>query len=221
MQKPRVSLKQYFISGLVILLPAAISIWVVVFIVNFLTQPFTGLVVDFLSSWQVHDLSIGFLSHEQIIFYGSQLIILIGLLLLIVFLGFLARSFFLNLFFKFSDYLIKKIPLINKFHKTSKEIVKTLFVTNKSSFKQVVLAPFPSSDVYCLGLVARDAPPECSSGLNDLISVLIPTTPNPTTGFLLLLKREDLIFLEMKRDEAVKYIVSCGVITPKKKGEKP
>ena len=211
-------MKKYFISGIVILLPAAVTIWIISFIVHFLTQPFTSAVVKFLTNLQIHDLGFGFLSHDQIILYGSPIIILCMLVLFIILLGFIARSFFVDTLFKIGDFFIKKIPLINKFYKTSQEIVKTLFVTNKGSFKQVVLAPFPNPEVYCLGLVAREAPKTCNGDLDDeLISVLVPTTPNPTTGFILLFKKQDLIFLNMKRDEAIKYIVSCGVVIPKKR----
>lgn len=211
-------MKKYFISGVVILLPAAVTIWIISFIVNFLTKPFTSFVEKFLTNLQIHDLGFGLLSHDQIIRYGSPIIILCMLFILIILLGFIARSFFLNLLFKFGDFLMKKIPLINKFYKTSQEIVKTLFANSKGSFKQVVLVPFPYPEVYCLGLVAREAPKTCNGDLDEeLISVLVPTTPNPTTGFILLFKKSDLIFLNMKRDEAIKYVVSCGVIVPQEK----
>ena len=214
-------MKKYFISGIVILLPATVTIWIISFVVRFLTKPFTSFVVKFLTNLQIHDLGFGFLSHDQIILYGSPIIILCMLVLFIILLGFIARSFFVDILFKVGDFFLKKIPLINKFYKTSQEIVKTLFVTNKESFKQVVLVPFPYPEVYCLGLVARDAPKTFNDDLTEeLISVLVPTTPNPTTGFILMFKKSDLIFLKMKRDEAIKYVVSCGVVIPKKQEEK-
>ncbi len=210
-------MKKYFVSGLIILLPAAITIWILAVIVRFLTKPFTNAVVKFLSGLQIHDLGFGFLSHNEIIYYGSQFIVLIVLLLLIILLGFIGHSFFIGALFKIGDFFIKKIPLVNKFYKTSKEIVRTLFVTNKNSFSQVVLLPFPHSESYCLGLVARESPESClDEEKEEMVSVLVPTTPNPTTGFILLFKKKDLFFLNMKREEAIKYVVSCGVIAPKK-----
>jgi len=105
-------------------------------------------------------------------------------------------------------------------YKTTQDIVKTLFVTDKDSFKYVVMAPFPYKGLYSIGLVSRKAPDTCSNAINkELISVFVPTTPNPTTGFLLLFNKDDLIYLDMKTEEAVKYIVSCGVIVPQKKEE--
>ena len=121
-------------------------------------------------------------------------------------------------FGQLSDKILNKIPLINKVYKTTQDIVKTLFITDKNSFKQVVMVPFPYKGTYSIGLVSRDSPETARQSVNkDLVSVFVPTTPNPTTGFLLLFKREDLILLDMKTEDAVKYIVSCGVILPENK----
>ncbi len=77
------------------------------------------------------------------------------------------------------------------------------------------MVPFPKPGNYMIGLIAREAPEACSEKMNEeLISVLIPTTPNPTTGFLVMYKKEELIFLDMKPEDAIKFIVSCGVIIP-------
>lgn len=213
-------MKKYFITGLVILLPLTLTILIVVFVMNFLTKPFMGLVVKILSETRIQQLHTHILSSEQIIRYGSQIIILIGLFLFTLLLGIFARWFIFKALIKVSDKILHKIPLVNKVYKTTQEIVKTIFVTDKNSFKQVVMAPFPNKGLYSLGLVSRQSPQACSNAVNEeLISVFIPTTPNPTTGFLLLFKKEDLIFLDMKTEDAVKYIVSCGVIIPGKKIE--
>lgn len=208
-------MKKLFLTGLAILLPVAITVAVVRFLVTLLTQPFIGLVSVVLSKFEIINQGLFFLSPQQVIRYGSQLLILICLFFLTVGLGFIAKWFFVNTIFKLSDKIIHRIPLINTVYKTTQEIIKTLFVSDKNSFKQVVMVPFPKEGSYAMGLIARDAPQECSqkSG-SDLISVLIPTTPNPTTGFLLMVKRENLIYIDMKTEEAVKYLVSCGVIIP-------
>ncbi|PCI93350.1 hypothetical protein COB11_05445 [Candidatus Aerophobetes bacterium] len=208
-------MRKYFITGLVILLPLAVTIAIVVFIVNFLTGPFIGMVSHFLSNFPRINRDFLFLKPEQVIRYGSQLLILLCIFLVTVILGMIARWFFFKTLISISDKLLHKIPIVNKVYKTTQEIIKTIFVTDKNSFKQVVMVPFPNTDSYVIGLISRDAPKICSSSTSkDLVSVLIPTTPNPTTGFLLMYDRSDLIFLDMKPEEAIKYIVSCGVITP-------
>lgn len=208
-------MKKYFITGLVILLPLAVTIAIVIFVVNFLTQPFIGLVSNFLSEINYINRDFLFLKPEQMIRYGSQLLILICLFLFTLFLGVLARWFFIKTLISLSDKLLHKIPIVNKVYKTTQEIIKTIFVTDKSSFKQVVMVPFPNPSTYVIGLISRDSPSSCSEAVQGhLVSVLVPTTPNPTTGFLLMYEKSKIIYLDMTPEQAIKYIVSCGVITP-------
>ncbi len=208
-------LKKHFITGLVILLPMAVTIMVIAFIVNFLTAPFTGLIVHVLEELNVAQEGFLFLSHDQLIRYMSKSLILVLLFILTIGLGVLTRWFFIQGALKVGDSLLHRIPLFNTVYKTTQDIIKTLFVSDKNSFKQVVMVPFPRADIYALGLISRESPEICSeSAKTTLISVLIPTTPNPTTGFLLMYKQEDLIYLDMKPEDAIKYIVSCGVIVP-------
>lgn len=213
-------MKKYFITGLVILLPLTLTILIVAFVVNFLTKPFMGLVIKILSQTKIQQIHTHLLSSDQLIRYGSQIIILIALVLFTILLGIFARWFIFNALIRLSDKILHRIPLVNKVYKTTQEIVKTLFITDKNSFKQVVMVPFPRDGLYSLGLVSRKSPDTCiEAAKKELISVFVPTTPNPTTGFLLLFKQEDLIYLDMKTEDAIKYIVSCGVIVPPKKEE--
>ncbi|KPK33344.1 MAG: hypothetical protein AMS24_01410 [Chlamydiae bacterium SM23_39] len=211
-------MKKYFLAGLIILLPLTITIFAITFIVNFLTKPFMGMVTKYLSKTQISKWGLPLLTPEQIVKYGSQLIIILGILLFTIFLGYIARLFFIKSLVSLSDKILKKIPLVNKVYKTSQEIINTLFITDKNSFKQVVLVPFPSPNIYGLGLISKESPKTCSEKSNsNLISVFVPTTPNPTSGFLLMYKKEDLLFIDMKTEDAIKYIISCGVVTPKKR----
>jgi uncharacterized membrane protein len=208
-------MKKHFITGLVILLPLTVTVLVLGFLINLLTQPFIGLVSSFLSHWHIINRGFLFLTPEQLVRYGSQLLILITLFLITVFLGMITRWFFINALFRIGDRVLHKIPIVNTVYKTTQEIIKTIFVSDKNSFKQVVMAPFPYPGTYMLGLIAREAPDECSKKVNEeLISVLIPTTPNPTTGFLVMYNKKDLFYLDIKPEDAIKAIVSCGVIVP-------
>lgn len=208
-------MKKYILTGLAIFLPLAVTIAIVGFIVNFLTKPFMGLATKILSTTYIKEFGFAFLSPEQVLRYTSQLIILIGLIVFTVILGFLARWFLFNSLIRLSDKILHRIPLVNKVYKTTQDIFKTLFSSDKNSFKQVVLVSFPFKGSYSLGLVSRESPKTCSEALkSEMISVFIPTTPNPTTGFMLNYKKEDLIYLDMKTEDAIKYVVSCGVIVP-------
>lgn len=208
-------MRKYFLTGLVILLPVAVTVMIVAFIVNFLTQPFIGIAVDSLSSikWGTSDLST--VISPKVIWYGSRILILVVLFLFTLLLGMLARWFFIRSLLKFSENILNRIPLVNKIYKTTQEIIKTFFSTDSKSFKKVVLVPFPSANTYCVGLVSREAPLLIEEQLGQkLTSVFIPTTPNPTSGFILMFKESDIIELPIKTEDALKFIVSCGVIHP-------
>lgn len=208
-------MRKHFITGLVILLPVAITIAVILFLINFFTKPFISFVSSIICTWNLFPNGLFFINQEHIIQYISQILILFMLFGAAVFLGMFARWFLLNSFFKVCDKILHKIPVVNTVYKTSQDIIKTVFSSDKNSFKQVVLVPFPRNGVYVLGLIARESPIACRTASGEeLISVLIPTTPNPTTGFLLMFKKEEIIFVDIKTEEAVKYIVSCGLILP-------
>jgi uncharacterized membrane protein len=204
-------MKKYFFAGIVTLLPLAVTFWVIHIVVRFLTKPFLGFVVSFLHSFR------GFSGHVPIgaLQLISEITILVVLFLFTLFLGFVARRFFFHQLIKFGDRILYKIPLINKVYKTSKDIVLSLFSTKSQSFKQVVLLSFPYKGAYCLGLISSDAPQTAvDSAQAERVSVFIPTTPNPTTGYLVMCRKSDLIYLKMKSEDAIKYVVSCAVILP-------
>lgn len=197
------------------MLPLAVTIAIVVFVVDFLTKPFMGFVANILQNTNLAQYSFGLLSSEQIIRYTSQFVILIGLFLFMILLGLFTRWFFFKALINLSDKILHRIPLVNKVYKTTQDIIKTLFASEKNSFKQVVLVPFPHEGAYSVGLVARESPASCESATGkEMVSVFVPTTPNPTTGFLLMFEKKDLTFLDIKTEEAIKYVVSCGVIIP-------
>lgn len=208
-------MKKHFITGLVFLLPLVVTIIVIIFLVNFLTQPFIGMVSSLLAKFHIINKGFYFLSPEQLLLYSSKCIILLLLFLFTVGLGIVTRLFIVHFFFRIGDRILSRIPIVNTVYKTTQDIIKTLFASDKNTFKRVVMVPFPREDIFVLGLVSRESPQVCATAVeNQLISVLVPTTPNPTTGFLLMIKEKDLIYIDMKPEDAIKYIVSCGVIVP-------
>lgn len=207
------TMKKYFLTGFVILLPVALTISFIAFIVNLLTEPFVGLV-----SYLLSPLHIVFKEHSSVLLHTSQLIVLVFLFLFTVGLGFLARVFFFHKILELGEYTLLRIPFVNTVYKTTKDLIKNIFASEKNAFKQVVMIPFPKPDMFVLGFVAREAPTMCSEAVHqELVSVFIPTTPNPTTGFVLMYKKSDLVFVDMGAEAAIKYIVSCGLIMPEPK----
>ena len=214
-------MRRYFITGLVLLLPLALTIAIVVFIVNFFTNPFVGAVKGALEQLGLFDKGFLFLSAEQVQFYFSRFIIILLLFGFTVLLGMLTRYVVTNYFIRLGEYIFHRIPIVRSIYKTSKDVISTIFADKTKSFKQVVLVPFPNADTYSLGLVTRDEIQDLTDQKKgNFIAVFVPTTPNPTSGFLMMFDPKEVIFLDMKVEEAFKYIISCGVIlTPFKKAQ--
>lgn len=208
-------MKKDFITGLIILLPVALTIAIVIFIFNLLTGPFTGIVNGVFEHYNIFENGFLFLSAHQIQNLVAKILILISLFLLTIGLGFIARWFFFHTLIVFAEYVVKRIPIVSPIYKTCKEVIKTIFTSKTKSFKQVVLVPFPQAQTHSIGLVTRESIPSFQgTPYEDSVVVFVPTTPNPTSGFMIMYKKQDLIYLDMKVEEAFKFIISCGVIVP-------
>jgi uncharacterized membrane protein len=207
-------MKKYFVTGLVILLPLALTIAIVLWVFNLLTEPFVGAMQGIFSHYNLLQDGFLFLKASQIQQILSQIIILALLFSFTVFLGTIARLFFFSYLINTWNYLINRIPLIRSIYKTCQDVINTIFTSNNNSFKQVVMVPFPNATTYTIGLVTRDDIPPFKTGSSENhIAVFVPTTPNPTSGFLVMFKQSDLIYLDMPVENAFKYIISCGVIS--------
>lgn len=206
-------MKKYFITGLVILLPLALTFVIVLFMINLLTDPFVEIVQSFLDRYGLLDQDFLFLSSEQIQYVVSQVLILVSLFFFTVLLGFIARLFFFHYVIKAWDYIIHKIPFIRSVYKTCQDVINTILQSDTKSFKQVVIVPFPNPESHSIGLVTRENLPGIPSKSGQkMVAVFVPTTPNPTSGYLVMFEEDSIVYLDMKVEEALKYIISCGVI---------
>lgn len=215
-------MKKCLITGLIILLPLALTVAIIAFVVNFLTKPFTGIVSHFLAKTGFAQEGFLFLSPQQFLQVCSQIIILVCLFVIIWGLGLIARWYLVRWFIQIGEKILHKLPLINKIYKTSKEIITSILGHDKASFQQVVMVPFPGKEIQVIGFLSRKAPLACLETKKEdaLTSVFVPTAPNPTTGFTCMYRQKEITLLDMKPEAAIKYIVSCGMVTPEEGGVK-
>lgn len=206
-------MKKHFITGLALLLPAVVTILVFLFIINFLTKPFVGIVEYGLDYYDLLDKPALFFTRQQVITFFSKFFILIALFFFVVLIGFLGRLVVFHYLLRFGNFIIHKIPFINKIYKAAQDVIGTIFQDKTTNFSQVVLIPFPTSESLSVGFVTND--PESSQPSQDRygnVSVFVPATPNPTIGFMLLFKKSQLIFIDMSVEDALKFVISCGVM---------
>jgi uncharacterized membrane protein len=210
-------MKKCFFTGLGILLPIVLTALIISFLINLLTKPFLGIAQTVLEHYGLLGKSFFFLKTDQIVLITSKLIVLGILAIITLLIGMIAKWVVVHYFIRTGDYVIHKIPVVNKIYKAIKEVVSTLFDSTEQNFSQVVLVHFPHSQGLALGMVVKERLPEGSDAEHaDLISVFVPATPNPTMGFMLLYKRENVNFIDMKVEDALKCIVSCGVMFAEK-----
>jgi len=197
-------LRKYFITGLLIWIPLIITIWVLKVIFDTLDQSLLLLPVSFQTeSWLgVHIPGLGAV-----------------LTLLIVFLtGVFATNFFGAQIVALWHDVLHRIPVVNSIYSSVKQISDTLFSSSGQAFRKALLVQWPHPGMWTIafltgtpgGDVLNHLPPDC-------VSVYVPTTPNPTGGYFVIVRRADVIELDMSVDQALKYIISMGVVPPASK----
>ncbi len=206
-------MKKYFLTGLILLMPIALTLLIVLFLIDFFTTPFLSLVSSMLHS--LEELFHFHLPHALTLPLARILALLL-LCLFILALGAFARWFFFKSVLEFGDRIISKIPFIKTVYKVSRDIFKALFSPDgKKAFKHPVIIPFPFAPSYALGFQAGEVAEEIQSKIKEpLQSIFMPTAPHPISGFLFFVPAKDAHQIALSNEEAVKFLVSCGIIHP-------
>lgn len=143
---------------------------------------------------------------------GLGVLLTLGLILIA---GFLGSNYVGKKIISYGEYLMNNIPVINTVYKTLKQIIDTFGAKEKNSFQRVVLIEYPRKGIWSLAFVTGETEGEAQYKTSEeLVNLFLPTTPNPTSGYLLMIPRKDTIALDMTVEEGVKMIISAGVITP-------
>jgi uncharacterized membrane protein len=194
-------MRKYFLTGLLVLVPLAITAWVLNLIISTLDQSL--LFVP--AAWQPR-----LLLGADIPGVGAVLT------LAIVFLtGVLANNLVGNYVMRLGERLIKRVPVVSSLYGSVKQVSDTLFSSSGNAFRQAVLIPYPHADSYTVAFLTGVPGGDVTNHLvGDYVSVYVPTTPNPTSGFFLMMERSRVRELDMSVDAALKYIVSMGVVAP-------
>jgi uncharacterized membrane protein len=198
-----------FFTGLAIVLPAVVSIAVVVWLFGTVANVTDTLLIFLPKEWTHRDHGAGTMH-----WYWS----LCALLLAVLFIGLvggLARYYFGKKLIELVDLALLHVPLLNKIYSAIKQVNEAFLPSNKSSFKQVVLVEFPRPGSYSVGFLTGEDHKEVQQKTREhVLSVFVPTTPNPTSGFLVLVPEHEITKLDMSVAEGIKFIISLGAIAP-------
>jgi uncharacterized membrane protein len=195
------SFQRYLLTGLAVILPVAASVWVVKVLVNLATD------------WLPTSL---FPTEHPLVVRALGLAITLAFIL---FVGFLARQYLGKAALHWLEWIFTKLPLINRVYTTVKQVLDTVFKDSGSQFRSVVLVPFPHAGSHSIGFVANTVSPRVVAKLpaspgDEFVYVFVPTAPNPTSGFLMVAKKANLIPLPYTVETAFKLIISGGIIEP-------
>jgi uncharacterized membrane protein len=195
--------RRYFLTGLLIILPTFLTFYVLWFLWG---------VVDTLLAPITYTLLRPFLARESVPILVTAVSALAAAALVWL-VGFTSAAFSRRLFER-AEAAVNRVPLIRGIQRTIKQLIQ-LFVTTDSSFRQVAVIEYPRRGLYCICFVTNPARWRLPGQREQrALSVFIPTTPNPTSGYFLLVPEEDVIALDISVDEAIKVIVSGGLISP-------
>ena len=198
-----------FFTGLAIVLPAVISIAVVVWLFGTVANITDTLLIFMPKEWTHKDNGAG-----PMHWYWSLCALLLAVLL-IGLVGGLARYYFGKKLIELVDLALLRVPLLNKIYSAIKQVNEAFSPSNKSSFKQVVLVEFPRPGSYSVGFLTGEDHKEVQQKTREhVLSVFVPTTPNPTSGFLVLVPEHEITKLDMSVAEGIKFIISLGAIAP-------
>lgn len=196
-------LKKYLIAGLLVWLPIAVTIWLIGYIIN-ATDWLAALVPQ---KWQPENY-LGFNIP------GQGFIIAIFVLLIT---GVFAANMLGRKILEAWDTLLGRIPVVKSIYSSVKKVSESLLSDNARSFQTPVLIPFPQPNIWTIAFVSGEVPQAVAQALpeqTDYVSVYVPTTPNPTGGYYIMVRRSDIRELNMNVDEALKYVISLGMVMP-------
>ena len=191
-------LRNYFFTGVIVLVPIGFTLYLSKFLINFSANlvPYG-------------------LNPNTYLPYSIPGIEIILTIIFITFVGGLSLSFLGKKFLQLIDDLFKRIPILRTIYSAIGQMTDS-FRSQEGNKKSVVLVEYPRKDTWAVGFATKDNTGEIKNKTSkDLVNVFVPTTPNPTSGFLLMFPKEDLIYLDMTFEEASKFIVSAGTSTPK------
>ena len=205
---PLSGLRSSFLTGIIVIAPIALTIWFIWSLMGFVDSVVLPLVPDRFNPGNYFDINLR----------GLGVVIF---LIFTVIVGWIAKGLIGRSLIRFGESLVHRMPVVRSIYSGVKQIAETVFAESDRNFEKACLIEYPRKGIWAIGFISAEAKGELAqrilSDRGPLMSVFLPTTPNPTSGFLLYVPREDLIVLEMSVEDAAKLIISAGLVYPNPK----
>ena len=201
-------LRAYFLAGILVTAPLAITIALATWLIEFVDSRIVPLIpLRYNPDFYLKE----YLGYE----IGIPGLGLIVLIVFITLVGAMTAGFLGRFLIRFSENMLNRMPVIRSVHGASKQILETVLKHQSNAFRQAVLVEYPRRGIWAIAFITGRTEGEVQNLIaDDLINIFLPTTPNPTSGFLLFVPKEDMILLDMSVEEAIKMVISGGIVTP-------
>lgn len=218
-------LRSSFLTGLVVIMPVSFTIWLFWTFIGWVDSFVLPFVPDFYQPENLVRYAIGEDAYNRWIGEGVKINIrgvgVVFFLLFTVLVGWIAKGLIGRSLINYAENLVNRMPVVRSIYSGVKQIAETVFAQTERSFEEACLIQYPRKGIWAIGFVSTTAKGEVSQrgGEEDeaLLSVFVPTTPNPTSGFLLFFPEKDVIKLDMSVEDAAKLVISAGLVYPNQK----
>ncbi|MFK7877814.1 MAG: DUF502 domain-containing protein [Paracoccaceae bacterium] len=210
-------LRASFLTGLVVVAPVGLTIWLIWTVVGWIDGFVLPLVPD---TWQPDTLIqdwFGLPREVQINIRGIGVVIF---LIFTIMIGWMAKGLIGRSMIRFAESLVERTPVVRSIYSGIKQISETVFAQSDRNFEKACLIEYPRKGIWAIGFISTTAKGEIAQKTNrdgSMVSVFVPTTPNPTSGFLLFFPKEDVKELDMSIEDAAKLVISAGLVYPNAK----
>lgn len=210
-------LRNSFLTGVVVIAPVGLTVWLIWSVIGWVD----GVVLPFVPSrYQPENILNTFLGLDiQLQLRGLGVVFF---LIFTTFVGWLAKGLLGRSLIRSAERFVNRMPVVRSIYSGVKQIAETVFSQADRSFEKACIVQYPRKGIWAVGFISTSAKGEIRARVNDaqnLLSVFVPTTPNPTSGFLLLFPAEDVIELDMSIEDAAKLVISAGLVYPNENGE--
>ncbi|RBI85029.1 hypothetical protein DRV85_10215 [Rhodosalinus halophilus] len=205
-------LRASFITGIVVIAPVGLTVWLIWTVIGWIDSFVLPFVPNAYQPEQIFKQIFGPETEVNIRGLG-----VVFFLLFTVFVGWVAKGVIGRALIRWGEHLVDRMPVVRSIYSGVKQIAETVFAQSERSFEKACLIQYPRKGIWAIGFISTEARGEVSAKAEtggDLLSVFVPTTPNPTSGFLLFFPREDVIELDMSIEDAAKLVISAGLVYP-------
>ncbi|WP_375227689.1 DUF502 domain-containing protein [Roseobacter sp. S98] len=211
------SLRASFLTGLVVIAPVGLTIWLIWSVVGWIDGFVLPLVPRAYQPDRLIQDLLGLDPSVQINVRGIGVIIF---LIFTVIVGWMAKGIIGRSMIRFAESLVERTPVVRTIYSGIKQISETVFAQSERSFEKACVIEYPRKGIWAIGFISTNTKGEIAARANDgspMLSIFLPTTPNPTSGFLLFVPQQDVIELEMTVEDAAKLVISAGLVYPNDK----